>query len=116
MFTQMCLNPKVIATLVAGGVIVLVFAPSAAASVLPFLILAACPLSMLLMGGMMLRSHESSDAAKSTPPLDSESAEEIARLGREVESLRLRLANGEAVANPRDRDESGPTAASGGRQ
>lgn len=47
-----CLNPKVLAGLTGlavVGVVVLVFAPNLAASVLPLLIVLACPLSMLFM-------------------------------------------------------------------
>ena len=45
----MCFNKKVIAGLVALGVAVFLLAPSTFSAALPLLILAACPLSMLLM-------------------------------------------------------------------
>lgn len=44
-----CLNPKVLAGLAVVGVGVLVIAPNLAASVLPLLVVLACPLSMLFM-------------------------------------------------------------------
>ncbi len=50
---KMCLNWKVIAGVAAAGVGLLVFAPGLAAAALPFLVLAICPLSMVLMMGAM---------------------------------------------------------------
>lgn len=58
---KMCLNWKVLAGLGAVGVGVYLVAPGLAAAALPLLLLAACPLSMLLMmkgmqgGGARLR-------------------------------------------------------------
>lgn len=46
---KMCLNWKVLASLAATGVGVYLVAPDLAPSALPILLLAACPLSMLLM-------------------------------------------------------------------
>ncbi len=46
---KMCLNWKVLAGLGAVGVGVYLVAPGLAAAALPLLLLAACPLSMLLM-------------------------------------------------------------------
>jgi hypothetical protein len=51
---KMCLNWKVIASLATVAVGILVVEPQLAARALPFLLLAVCPLSMLLMGGMMM--------------------------------------------------------------
>jgi hypothetical protein len=51
---KMCLNWKVIAGLVAAAVGILIVEPQLAARMLPLLLVAACPLSMLLMGGMNL--------------------------------------------------------------
>lgn len=50
---KMCLNWKVIAGVAALGVGFFVFAPGLAAAALPFLVLAICPLSMILMMGAM---------------------------------------------------------------
>lgn len=44
-----CLNWRVMAGLAAAGIGVWVFAPRVVSSALPFLILAVCPISMLLM-------------------------------------------------------------------
>ncbi len=46
---KMCLNWKVLAGLGAAGVGIYLFAPGLAVAALPFLLLAVCPLSMLLM-------------------------------------------------------------------
>lgn len=59
-----CLNPKVLAGLAVVGVGVLVFAPNIAASVLPLLIVLACPLSMLfMMRGMRGQMNGSTNGA-----------------------------------------------------
>lgn len=53
---RMCLNPRVIVALAAAAVGIYVLAPGLFAAALPLLVLAACPLSMLIMmramGGM----------------------------------------------------------------
>lgn len=46
---KMCLNWKVVAGLVVVGVAIYLIAPDLIAAALPILLLAACPLSMLLM-------------------------------------------------------------------
>jgi hypothetical protein len=46
---KMCLNPKVLAGLAAVGVGIYLVAPDLVLAALPILLLAACPLSMLLM-------------------------------------------------------------------
>lgn len=50
---KMCMNPKVLLGLGAVAVGILVFAPNLLLSALPILLLAACPLSMLLMPILM---------------------------------------------------------------
>lgn len=50
---KMCMNPKVLISLGAVAVGILVFAPNLLATALPLLLLAACPLSMLLMPLLM---------------------------------------------------------------
>jgi predicted permease len=56
-YFRMCLNPKVIALLIVLGVGVVIVAPSFATRAIPLLVVAACPLSMLLMGGMMMKGQ-----------------------------------------------------------
>lgn len=54
-----CLNPKVLIGLAAVAIIVLLTAPRAFLATLPLLIIAACPLSMILMMGKMSKGHGS---------------------------------------------------------
>ena len=89
---KMCLNPKVIGVLALVAGLVLIFDSSLFVRVLPLLFLAACPLSMLLMAVMMRGHHESG-----TPRASSETAEEIARLRSEVETLRGQVAAPDAA-------------------
>ncbi len=69
----MCLNWKVIGGLAAVGLGIWVVAPNLVAGVVPLLIVAACPLSMLLMmrgmsGGQQNRDTERSDSPTSPQP------------------------------------------------
>lgn len=50
---KMCLNWKVLAGVAAVGAGLFVFAPGLAATALPLLVLAICPLSMIFMMGTM---------------------------------------------------------------
>ncbi len=77
-----CLNWKVIGALAAAGLGIYVFAPGWAAAALPLLIVAACPLSMLLM----MRAMRPMGSAKTTDGTDE--ADEVARLRAEVAALR----------------------------
>ena len=80
-----CLNWKVMAALAAAGLGVYVFAPGWAAAALPLLIVAACPLSMLLM----MRAMGSMGSCKTTDRAgDADDADEVARLRAEVAMLR----------------------------
>lgn len=58
-----CFNPKVLfgLALAAGGIAV--FAPKLLAAALPLLLLAACPLSMVLMMLMMNKSSRSTQSS-----------------------------------------------------
>lgn len=94
---QLCLNPKVVGALIVVGFGVFVFAPETVTKIVPLLILAACPLSMLLMGGAMMRGHhESGQAATPTSPVRPESAEELVRLRAELQALRAQITDGQA--------------------
>ncbi len=81
-----CWNWKVIATLAALGVGIYVLAPGVAAAAIPLLVLAVCPLSMLLMmramGSMGRCSSRDDDGA------DDANADAVARLRAEVAALR----------------------------
>lgn len=77
----MCRNPK--AWLAAGAVaVVLAVTTSSLTALLPLLLLAACPLSMLLMaGGMAGMARKGRDAGSAED-------DELARLRAEVADLR----------------------------
>lgn len=84
-----CFNRKVLIGLAAVAGAVLLFAPGTFAAVLPLMIFAVCPLSMVLMMRTMSRGHgagESSShpAARAQGDTDAE----LARLRAEVEELR----------------------------
>jgi len=85
---RLCLNPKILATLIALSIVVFVFAPDFASRVIPLLILAACPLSMLLMGGAMMRGHQPSGHTEGQEKL---SADEVVSLRAEVFALKTQI-------------------------
>lgn len=102
----MCLNRKVLAGLAALAGAVVLLAPGVVGRVLPVLLVAACPLSMvLMMRGMSGHRAQNSDGPGSSPS-DSQ-ASEIARLRAEV--ARLRTAQREVRAlRPEVSDEDSP--------
>jgi hypothetical protein len=89
---KMCFNWKVAAGLLLAGLGVFAVAPNLFGAALPLLILAACPLSMLLMmramsgGGRCEGDFDKSAAEKSAPAEDNTA--ELARLRAEVDQLR----------------------------
>lgn len=85
-----CLNPKVIAGVVAVGVGVYVFAPGAFAAALPLLVLAICPLSMVLMMGMMMGGGSKGAGSETADSCSSGQSEEVE--GSQVASLQARVA------------------------
>jgi hypothetical protein len=105
---KMCLNPKVLAGLAVVGVGVYLFAPGLLAEAVPILLLAACPLSMLLMMWAMQR----------TPGQDQQTTQETdARLTRKEQLAQLR-ARQAALADrigELERDETRPAKESRGR-
>lgn len=64
----MCLNWKVLAGLAAVGLGVWIVAPELVGAALPLLLLAACPLSMLLMGRGMAGGQCSTPTQQAAPP------------------------------------------------
>lgn len=107
----MCLNWKVVAGLAVVGVIVLVLAPQYLWAALPVLLIAACPLSMLLMmrgmrgGGSQgaLPPAERSPAPAMEQMHDEQLAELHARLSglqEEQESLARQIAERESQEVP----------------
>ncbi len=108
---KMCLNKKVIGGLAVVALAVLLIAPNLLGAVLPLLVVAICPLSMLAMMGAM-RSGGKSCAAGSSESTD----DELAQLRNEVE--RLRAERGQAsppVARPADAPIPAPRLIADGR-
>lgn len=73
-----CMNPKLLAGIVAVGVAVALLAPGVSRSLGPLLILAACPLSMIVMMAMMGRGSGSKGneaTTLETRPVDVRDAE-----------------------------------------
>lgn len=64
----MCMNWKVLAGLAAVGLGVWIVAPELAGAALPLLLIAACPLSMLLMGRGMMGGQCSTPTQQAAPP------------------------------------------------
>ncbi len=86
----MCFNWKVAAGLTAAGVAVFAFAPNLIGAALPVLIIAACPLSMVVMMRAMSGGSRCDTAPNGT---DGESntattPNEVARLQAEIDQLR----------------------------
>lgn len=79
----MCFNKKVVAGLAIAGLGIYLFAPNVFGAALPLLILAACPLSMIVMMRMMPGSENRSCAAGK-----SQTDDELSQLRAEVERLR----------------------------
>lgn len=83
----MCFDKRVIAALAATALAIFLFAPNIFGAALPLLVIAACPLSMLLMMRTMSGSKEGSSCPMGNPTTSSED-DEIAELRAEVERLR----------------------------
>lgn len=87
-----CLNWKVLAALAAVGVGVYALAPNLVAAATPLLVLALCPLSMLLM---MRAMGSGSGRSCETPSNSTDTAGELAQLRAEVAALNRRQAEAE---------------------
>ena len=116
---KMCLNPKVLIGLAIVGTAVFLLAPHLILAVLPLLFLAACPLSMLLMGRAMMGGHHQSaqadapsDPRAAASPLQSEpgSTDEVAHLRAEVKALQAQIEDGRVSAGAPQADGSPTTA------
>ncbi len=87
-----CLNPKALAGLVMVGVGIYLVAPGLLAEALPILLLAACPLSMLLM--MWAMQHTPGQDQQTTQDTDGvglSREEQLARLRAEQAALADRI-------------------------
>ena len=87
---KMCFNWKVAAGLTAAGVWVFAFAPNLIGAALPVLVLAACPLSMVVMMRAMSGGSRCVTASNGTDSGSDTAARlsEVARLQAEVDPLR----------------------------
>jgi hypothetical protein len=84
---KLCLNPKVLAGLVAVGVATYLIAPNLIAAALPILLLAACPLSMLLMMWSMQHTQGQEKQTPQEPDVGLTREERIARLRSQQAAL-----------------------------
>ena len=89
---KMCINWRIVGALSLVALAVFAVAPNLLGSALPILVLAACPLSMLLMmramrGGGRCESRSDAPAGDSQPE-SADSPAELARLRAEVDQLR----------------------------
>ena len=84
---KMCLNPKVLAGLALAGVVIYLIAPNLLAAALPILLLAACPLSMLLMMWSMQHTRGQEKQTPQEPDVGLTREERIARLRRQQAAL-----------------------------
>ena len=105
---KMCLNWKVIAGLAALGVGTYVVAPNLAAAAVPLLLLAICPLSMVLMMWGMQRGGGTEGRA----PREVDEAD--AGLTREEHLARLRTEQADLAGRIGELEQDGPPA--GGRE
>lgn len=80
----MCLDKKVLAGAAVAAAAIYVLAPNLIGAALPVLVMAICPLSMLIMMKAMARR----DDTATEPARDGEAAAELADLRREVAELR----------------------------
>ena len=84
---KMCLNPKVLAGLVVAGVVIYLIAPNLIAAALPILLLAACPLSMLLMMWSMQHTRGQEKQTPQEPDVGLSREERVARLRTQQAAL-----------------------------
>ncbi len=84
---KMCLNWKVLASVAAVGVGVYLFAPSLLAEAVPILLLAACPLSMLLMMWSMQQSQGQGQQTPQEPDAGLTREERITQLRAQQAAL-----------------------------
>lgn len=86
---MMCFNRKVLAGLGVAALGVWLFAPSLLGRVLPLLVVAICPLSMLLMMRAMSGGTQQCQTGAKTAERDAGDSEaEIVRLQAEIDRLR----------------------------
>jgi hypothetical protein len=106
---NLCLNWKVVAGLAVIAVAIWIVAPSVLVAALPLLVLAACPLSMLLLMRGVQGGHRSSQAGTADQPVNTErtASEQLAMLKAKLadlqaqhEATRRAIAELEAACRP----------------
>lgn len=93
-----CLQPRVLAPLLVAGLAVVVLAPGLIAAAIPLLIIAACPLSMLLM----MRSMAGQAPERAVDPNGGRVTElrrELAHLAERQRRLESQLAARESASD-----------------
>ncbi len=102
----LCLNWKVLVGLAVAGLGIWIVAPSLVGAVLPLLLLAACPLSMLLMMWGMGGDRCAVQPASARPAQGSalSTDERLARLKAEQAALARDIAQGEAARDLAERE------------
>ena len=95
-----CLNRNVLigVAVVAGGV--LLVAPASLGAVLPLLVLAICPLSMVLMMWGMNRGKSCETKPSTTASQTVDTDAELAQLRSEIEHLKAEQAKRDAYQRP----------------
>lgn len=88
---KMCLSWKVLASLVTVGVGVYLFAPGLLAEALPILLLAVCPLSMVLMMWGMQHTQGQGQQTPQEPDVGLTSEEWIAQLRKQQSAVADRI-------------------------
>jgi hypothetical protein len=88
---KMCLNWKVLVSLAAVGVGVYLFAPGLLAEAVPILLLAVCPLSMLLMMWAMQHPQGQGQQTPQEPDGGLTREEQVARLRAQQAALADRI-------------------------
>lgn len=84
---KICLNPKVLAGLVVAGVGIYLIAPNLIAAALPILLLAVCPLSMLLMMWGMQHTQGQGQQTTHEPDVGLSREERMAQLRTQQAAL-----------------------------
>ena len=87
-----CLNKRVVIGLAVIALAIFAFSPRLLGTAAPVLLLAVCPLSMLLMMRGMRRQGGGTSACATTPAARSQAADpEVAELEEEVNRLKAEL-------------------------
>jgi hypothetical protein len=89
---KMCLNWKVLAALAAVGVGIYLVAPDMVLAALPILLLAACPLSMLLMMWSMQHTQGQGHQTPHEPDVGLTREEQVAQLRTQQAALADQIA------------------------